>query len=117
MVEDIAMVGDTPQNAANVVSPVKEEPNNNSSRSGTEKEMDCSVARSGILTGSPDSSMARSKSHSSLLSAARGYTALSPKSLRSHRDLRRLGAGASTPNLEEEVMFTIIRDQAGATEV
>ena len=99
MVEDIAMVGDTPQNAANVVSPVKEEPNNNSSRSGTEKEM------------------ARSKSHSSLLSAARGYTALSPKSLQSHRDLRRLGAGASTPNLEEEVMFTIIRDQAGATEV
>ena len=97
MVEDIAMVGDT----ANVVSPVKEEPNNNSSRSGNEKEM------------------ARSKSHSSLLSAARGYTALSPKSLRSHRDLRRLGAGAgaSTPNLEEEVMFTIIRDQAGATEV
>ena len=113
MVEDIAMVGDTPQNAANVVSPVKEEPNNNSSRSGNEKEM----ARSGILTGSPDSSLARSKSHSSLLSAARGYTALSPKSLRSHRDLRRLGAGASTPNLEEEVIFTIIRDQAGATEV
>ena len=113
MVEDIAMVGDTPQNAANVVSPVKEEPNNNSSRSGTEKEM----ARSGILTGSPDCSLARSKSHSSLLSAARGYTALSPKSLRSHRDLRRLGAGASTPNLEEEVIFTIIRDQAGATEV
>ena len=107
MVEDIAMVGDT----ANVVSPVKEEPN--SSRSGTEKEM----ARSGILTGSPDCSLARSKSHSSLLSAARGYTALSPKSLRSHRDLRRLGAGASTPNLEEEVIFTIIRDQAGATEV
>ena len=113
MVEDIAMVGDTPQNAANVVSPVKEEPNNNSSRSGTEKEM----ARSGILTGSPDCSLARSKSHSSLLSAARGYTALSPKSLRSHRDLRRLGAGASTPNLEEELIFTIIRDQAGATEV
>ena len=113
MVEDIAMVGDTPQNAANVVSPVKEEPNNNSSRSGTEKEM----ARSGILTGSPDCSLARSKSHSSLLSAARGYTALSPKSLRSHRDLRRLGAGASTPNLEEEVIFTIIGDQAGATEV
>ena len=113
MVEDIAMVGDTPQDAANVVSPVKEEPNNNSSRSGTEKEMD----RSGILTGSPDCSLARSKSHSSLLSAARGYTALSPKSLRSHRDLRRLGAGASTPNLEEEVIFTIIRDQAGATEV
>ena len=109
VVEDIAMVGDT----ANVVSPVKEEPNNNSSRSGTEKEM----ARSGILTGSPDCSLARSKSHSSLLSAARGYTALSPKSLRSHRDLRRLGAGASTPNLEEEVIFTIIRDQAGATEV
>ena len=109
MVEDIAMVGDT----ANDVSPVKEEPNNNSSRSGTEKEM----ARSGILTGSPDCSLARSKSHSSLLSAARGYTALSPKSLRSHRDLRRLGAGASTPNLEEEVIFTIIRDQAGATEV
>ena len=101
VVEDIAMVGDTPQNAANVASPVKEEPNNNSSRSGTEKEM----ARS------------KSKSHSSLLSAARGYTALSPKSLRSHRDLRRLGAGASTPNLEEEVMFTIIRDQAAATEV
>ena len=113
VVEDIAMVGDTPQNAANVVTPVKEEPNNNSSRSGTEKEM----ARSGILTGSPDCSLARSKSHSSLLSAARGYTALSPKSLRSHRDLRRLGAGASTPNLEEEVIFTIIRDQAGATEV
>ena len=113
VVEDIAMLGDTPQNAANVVSPVKEEPNNNSSRSSTEKEM----ARSGILTGSPDCSLARSKSHSSLLSAARGYTALSPKSLRSHRDLRRLGAGASTPNLEEEVMFTIIRDQAGATEV
>ena len=113
VVEDIAMVGDTPQDAANVVSQVKEEPNNNSSRSGTEKEM----ARSGILTGSPDCSLARSKSHSSLLSAARGYTALSPKSLRSHRDLRRLGAGASTPNLEEEVMFTIIRDQAGATEV
>ena len=109
MVEDIAMVGDT----ANVASPVKEEHNNNSSRSGTEKEM----ARSGILTGSPDCSLARSKSHSSLLSAARGYTALSPKSLRSHRDLRRLGAGASTPNLEEEVIFTIIRDQAGATEV
>ena len=109
VVEDLAMVGDT----ANVVSPVKEEPNNNSSRSGTEKEM----ARSGILTGSPDCSLARSKSHSSLLSAARGYTALSPKSLRSHRDLRRLGAGASTPNLEEEVIFTIIRDQAGATEV
>ena len=113
VVEDIAMGGDTPQNAANVMSPVKEEPNNNSSRSGTEKEM----ARSGILTGSPDSTLARSKSHSSLLSAARGYTALSPKSLRSHRDLRRLGAGASSPNLEEEVMFTIIRDQAGATEV
>ena len=109
VVEDIAMVGDT----VNVVSPVKEEPNNNSGRSGTEKEM----ARSGILTGSPDSTLARSKSHSSLLSAARGYTALSPKSLRSHRDLRRLGAGASTPNLEEEVIFTIIRDQAGATEV
>ena len=109
VVEDIAMVGDT----ANVVSPVKEEPNNNSSMSGTEKEM----ARSGILTGSPDCSLARSKSHSSLLSAARGYTALSPKSLRSHRDLRRLGAGASTPNLEEELIFTIIRDRAGATEV
>ena len=98
VVEDIAMVGDILQNAVNVASPVKEDPST-CSRSGTEKEM------------------ARSKSHSSLLSAARGYTALSPKSLQSHRDLRRLGAGASTPNLEEEVMFTIIRDQAGATEV